>query len=147
MTRKIRFLLTAMLITWLTTTSFIPQTGEPWSAKQLMEPGKLAAILKSDTAKKPLIVSIGPEALIPGSIDVGPVSNDMKRFRQLLSEKDKDTEMIIYCGCCPFKHCPNIRPAITYLKEHGFTSYKLLNLPNNIKVDWIDHGYPVQSDN
>jgi len=146
MIKKISFLLIATVTMWLTTTGLIPQSGEPWSAKQLMEPGKLAAILKNDTIIKPLIVSVGPGALIPGSIDPGPVSDDMGLFKQLLSEKDKNVEIVVYCGCCPFKHCPNIRPAITYLKEHGFTSYRLLNLPNNIKVDWIDRGYPVQSD-
>jgi hypothetical protein len=36
-----------------------------------------------------------------------------------------------------------VRPAIDALKEMKFTNYYLLDLPNNIKKDWIDKGYPV----
>jgi len=50
---------------------------------------------------------------------------------------------VIYCGCCPFEHCPNVRPAFQLLNEMKFTNQKLLNLSTNLKTDWIDKGYPV----
>ena len=53
--------------------------------------------------------------------------------------------VVVYCGCCPFEHCPNIRPAMAVLKEMNFTDYYLLNLLRNIKINWIDKGYPVSS--
>lgn len=37
------------------------------------------------------------------------------------------------------------RPAIQALKDMNFTNYKLLNLPHNIKIDWIDMGYPTSN--
>jgi thiosulfate/3-mercaptopyruvate sulfurtransferase len=38
---------------------------------------------------------------------------------------------------------PYIRPAMALLKNMQFSNYKLLNLPQNVKVDWIDKGYPI----
>jgi hypothetical protein len=51
--------------------------------------------------------------------------------------------VVIYCGCCPFRNCPNIRPAFNLLKEKGYTKPRLLNLKQNLKVDWTDYGYPM----
>jgi hypothetical protein len=53
--------------------------------------------------------------------------------------------VIIYCGCCPFDKCPNIRPAFAALKEMGFKNARLLDLPKNIKADWLDKNYPAAS--
>jgi hypothetical protein len=30
------------------------------------------------------------------------------------------------------------------LNDMGFKNHKLLNIPQNIKVDWIDKGYAVK---
>jgi len=68
----------------------------------------------------------------------------MAKLREQLSTLSKDTSIVIYCGCCPFEHCPNVRPAIDALKEMNFVNYRLLNLPNNIKTDWIDKGLPTK---
>jgi hypothetical protein len=35
-----------------------------------------------------------------------------------------------------------VRPALALLQQMKFTNYHLLNLPHNIKVDWIEKGYP-----
>jgi hypothetical protein len=61
-----------------------------------------------------------------------------------LSTLPKDANIVIYCGCCPFVKCPNIRPAFTLLNKMGFKKHKLLNLSHNVKTDWIDKGYPVR---
>ncbi len=120
------------------------QTPENWTADQLVEPAALAATLES---KKdiPVIYSVGPGAVIPHSIDVG-MANDEKNldlFKKAISKLPKTTNIVIYCGCCPFEHCPNVRPAIDVLQKMNFTNYHLLNLPHNIKTDWISKGYPV----
>lgn len=115
-----------------------------WTDKQLMEPAELANAI---TAKKniPVIINIGPDATIPNSVNVGMVNNakGLKKLKVQLQKMNKDEKLVIYCGCCPFEHCPNARPAIDALKEMQFTNYYLLNLPHNIKKDWIDKGYPV----
>lgn len=115
-----------------------------WTEKQLMEPADLAAAIK---AKKdvPVIISVGPGATIPNSVDLGMVNNaeGLQKLRERLKSVDKDKKVVIYCGCCPFEHCPNARPAVNALKEMKFTNYYLLDLPHNLKKDWIDKGYPV----
>ena len=115
-----------------------------WTANQLLQPADLAKTIALDK-NVPLIYSVGPGALIPHSIAIG-MTNDEKNleaFKKKLSGVSKEVNIVVYCGCCPFEHCPNVRPAIDALKALYFTHYKLLNLPKNIKADWIDKGYPV----
>lgn len=118
---------------------------EPWRPDQLMAPADLAAIIKGNDATKPLIISIGPAATIKSSVEVGPAQEvaNIAKLEQLLSKEPKDRAIVIYCGCCPFRNCPNVRPAFNKLNEMGFKNHKLLNLANNIKTDWLDLGYPV----
>lgn len=118
---------------------------EPWTDSQLLPTKELADQINDSGKSKPLIINIGPQAVIKGSVDVGPgkEKTNIKALEKLLAKEDKNKEVVIYCGCCPFEKCPNIRPAFNQLKELGFTNAKLLNIPQNIKVDWIDKGYPV----
>jgi thiosulfate/3-mercaptopyruvate sulfurtransferase len=119
---------------------------EPWKPSQLLSPADLAKIIQDPTAKQPFIFCIGPGAVVKGSIDIGPTrdSNNLAKLRQQLNKLPKDAAVVIYCGCCPFEHCPNIRPAFTLLNEMKFTHPQLLNLEHNIKLDWINKGYPVE---
>ncbi|HVG40846.1 MAG TPA: hypothetical protein VM888_04465 [Chitinophagaceae bacterium] len=120
------------------------QNAENWTAKQLMEPAALAQLI---TSKKnvPIIISVGPGAVIPQSISIGPANDkdNLDKLKREVKAMDKKATIVLYCGCCPFEHCPNVRPAIAALKELNFTNYKLLNIPKNIKTDWISKGYPT----
>ena len=119
--------------------------AEPWTSAQLESPENLAKIIKDPKAKQPIIFCVGPGAIIKGSIDIGPArdSANLAKLKQRLDRLPKDADIIIYCGCCPFEHCPNIRPAFTLLNQMTFTRQKLLNLEHNVKIDWINKGYPV----
>lgn len=123
------------------------KTEEPWTNEQLIEPAELAGIINDSKTPKPVIFSIGPNATIKGSIDIGFVTQNgnLKKLETELLKLLKDTSIVIYCGCCPFQHCPNIRPAFSLLNKMKFTNHKLLDLPKNIKVDWIDKGYPKRN--
>ncbi len=120
------------------------QNPENWTTKQLIEPSELAQVLQAEK-DLPVIISVGPGATIPHSIETGTVKDqeNLDKFKKELSTVPKEYKIVIYCGCCPFEHCPNVRPAIAVLKDMKFTNYQLLNLPHNIKADWIDKGYPV----
>jgi hypothetical protein len=120
------------------------QNPPNWTRKQLMEPSQLADAITTKT-DVPVIVSVGPGATIPNSIDVGMCSTEegLNKLKTQLNSIAKNQKIVIYCGCCPFERCPNVRPAIDVLKQMNFTNYFLLNLPHNIKIDWIDQGYPV----
>lgn len=69
---------------------------------------------------------------------------NLEKLKMQLSNLPTGTEIVIYCGCCPFEHCPNIRPAFILLNEMKFTNAHLLNLEHNIKTDWVAKGYPTQ---
>ena len=118
---------------------------EPWAKDQLIEPSQLAEILNDPAKKAPLILDIGFFGGIKNSIKIGPAREkaNVDKLHQFLSSQPKDADIVIYCGCCPFKDCPNIRPAFSVLREMGFTNAKLLNLPHNLKTDWSDKGYPM----
>ena len=120
------------------------QNPENWTSKQLTEPSALAATLK-ENKDVPVMFSVGPGAIIPNSIDIGMVKDEknLAKFREQISKLPKSTNILIYCGCCPFEHCPDVRPAIALLQSMQFTNYHLLDLPNNIKTDWIAKGYPT----
>jgi thiosulfate/3-mercaptopyruvate sulfurtransferase len=117
---------------------------EPWTVKQLMAPADLASMLNNPNAKKPVVYSVGPGALIRGSIDMGPAHEkaNLEKLREAISRLPKNADIVIYCGCCPFDRCPNIRPAFTLLNEMKYSNARLLNLEHNIKTDWVSKGYP-----
>jgi thiosulfate/3-mercaptopyruvate sulfurtransferase len=117
---------------------------EPWTDQQLMAPADLAAIINDPNAKKPVIICVGPGALIKGSLDAGPAKEkeNLEKLKRQLDKLPRDANVVIYCGCCPFEHCPNIRPAFTLLNEMKFSNAHLLNLEHNIKTDWVAKGYP-----
>lgn len=128
----------------LTVQNLYAQQPENWTKNQLIEPSTLAETIKSGK-DVPVIISVGPGAPIPNSIETGMAKEkeNLDTLKNKLSIVPKDAKIVIYCGCCPFEHCPNVRPAIALLKDMKFTNFQLLDLPHNIKTDWIDKGYPV----
>ena len=120
-------------------------TAEPWNKDQLMEPADLASLINEGKDGDLIIYSIGPSAIIKNSVNIGAVRNqaNLQKLETQLQKLPKNQELVIYCGCCPFKNCPNVRPAFSLLNKMKFTNHKLLNLPNNVKTDWIDKGYPM----
>jgi|SRR6185312_15726321 len=123
------------------------QESENWTKDQLMEPSALAETIQS-CKDIPLIYCVGPGVVIPHSIDIGMTRDkeSLQKFKAAIDKLPRTSRIVIYCGCCPFAKCPNVRPAIAALKEMKFTNYYLLNLPDNIKKDWISKGYPQVSD-
>jgi thiosulfate/3-mercaptopyruvate sulfurtransferase len=122
------------------------QSAGSWKPDQLLSQAHLAALIKDPSAEKPLIINIGPAGSIKGSVEIESVNKkeNLEKLKELLSKENRSREVVVYCGCCPYKNCPNIRPAFSLLNSLEFINYKLLDLPHNLKVDWIDHGYPME---
>lgn len=118
---------------------------DPWKQTQLMSTKTLADKINQNKMKNTVVVNIGPDAVIKNSFNVGPTKDEanISKLKDYLKKISKDKEVVIYCGCCPFDKCPNIRPAFKTLINLGYKNTKLLNIPQNIKVDWIDKGYPI----
>jgi hypothetical protein len=150
-----KYLLVVVILAGFTAASFAQDQPaqnartktEPWTQSQLMAPKVLAHKISDHQTKDMLILCVGPMALIKGSVDIGPAENpaNLQKLKNYLKDVKKDKEVVIYCGCCPFDRCPNIRPAFKVLNEMGFKNAKLLNLSHNIKTDWLDKGYPTNN--
>jgi thiosulfate/3-mercaptopyruvate sulfurtransferase len=110
----------------------------------------LAATLRG-SGPKPLILQVGPQRLyryahIPGAEYVGAASEPagIEALRKRVQGMKRTAAIVIYCGCCPWQHCPNIQPAYDELRKLGFRNARALYLPNNFKTDWDDKGYPTE---
>lgn len=117
-----------------------------YATSQLMPTADLLKILNNPSAKKPLIYNIGFVGNIKGAEKLAPASKaeGLKILKQKTRNLPKQTQIVVYCGCCPFEHCPNVKPAYTLLQEMGFHNVKILDLPTSIKADWMDKGYPME---
>jgi rhodanese-related sulfurtransferase len=73
-----------------------------------------------------------------GSSDAG-----QQKLRDRVKGLPKNTAIVIYCGCCPWGHCPNIHPAFQALHSLGFTNVKAVYIANDFGTDWVQKGYPV----
>ena len=114
----------------------------------LLKPAELAATLRG--GPKPVIIQVGfkvlyDEAHIPGAIYAGPTSKDegIEALKTAAANIGKDQQVVIYCGCCPWEHCPNVAAAWRVLKELGFSNLKVLYIPTNFGTDWVAKGYPI----
>lgn len=115
-----------------------------------LTPEELVKALKAPKGPKPLLFQVGSHMLylqahIPGSEYLGAGSTEvgLQNLRQRANLLRKNSAIVLYCGCCPWNHCPNLNPAYDALRQMGFTNVKVLYLANNFGVDWVDKGYPV----
>jgi hypothetical protein len=82
---------------------------------------------------------------IPHAIFAGPGNKPegVAALRMAVNKLPPSAEIVIYCGCCPMKDCPNIRPAYRNVKELGFDGVRVLDLQTNFHTDWVAKGYPI----
>ena len=119
-------------------------------SSRLINPEDLVKVLQSTKGEKPLVVYVGPHVLyaqahIPGSEYVGQVSSQygLDQLRKGVESLPRKKFIVIYCGCCPWSHCPNVKPADDALQAMGFTNVKVLYIADNFGADWVDKGYPT----
>lgn len=116
-----------------------------------IQPAELAALLATK-GTAPVIFQVGfrvlyAQAHIPGAHYVGPASETSaldELHHDEVQPLPKSTPIILYCGCCPWDRCPNLRPAYQALQELHFASVRALHIDKNFGVDWVDKGYPVE---
>jgi hypothetical protein len=122
---------------------------DPWRASELMEPAELADRLRRSGESVHVICVAFPvlyrQRHIAGAELAGPTSKPegLAALNSAL-ENLKETDLVVlYCGCCPMRQCPNIRPAYSTAKTRDFQNIRVLNLPTNFHTDWTAKGYPV----
>jgi thiosulfate/3-mercaptopyruvate sulfurtransferase len=114
----------------------------------MIQPKELAATLTKD-GPKPIVIQVGPNVMyrskhIPGAIYAGPGQKQegLDMLKAAVAKYPKDREIVLYCGCCPWDRCPNVAPAMTLLKDLGYTKVKAMYVKENFKTDWTDQGFP-----
>jgi thiosulfate/3-mercaptopyruvate sulfurtransferase len=117
---------------------------------RLINPDELVKILQSAKSEKPLMIQVGSHVLytqahIPGSEYIGPASSEigLQSLRKRVESIPRNRFIVLYCGCCPWSHCPNVLPADDALHAMGFANVKVLYLANNFGADWVEKGFPV----
>ena len=119
-------------------------------ATRLINPEDLVKLLQSSGKDKPLMIQVGSHVLfsqahIPGSEYIGPASSEagLQQLRKRVESLPHTKFIVVYCGCCPWSHCPNVKPADDALRTLGFTNVKVLYIADNFGANWVDKGYPV----
>lgn len=116
----------------------------------LLAPAALTARMADIESGKVAVYYVGPDELfakhrVPGAKKLGPVSTDEGRAALVaaLASLPPDGEAVVYCGCCPVRSCPNVRPASAVIRASGRKNARVLDLPTRFTTDWTDKGYPV----
>ena len=123
-------------------------TSVPWSDAQTVQPADLNKEL-ANPKTAPVVLFVGFERLysaghIKGAQYHGSGGNSegLRQIKSWAAGLPRSTNLVIYCGCCPLDHCPNIRPAFTALHDLGFTQLRVLILPTSFEADWANKGLP-----
>jgi hypothetical protein len=128
----------------------VPASGAPGIPSSfLVQPSELVQMIQAQ--EKPVVLQVGShvlyaEAHLAGAEYIGAAGSPagITALQDRLSKLSKDQLIVIYCGCCPWVRCPNIRPAYEQLHAMGFTRVKVLYVENNFGKDWVDKGYPSE---
>lgn len=127
-----------------------PASDLPPGSSQLINPDDLVQMLQSTEGQKPLVLNVGPSILymqahIPGSEYIGATAGrqSLERLKTRVKSLPRSQSIVLYCGCCPWSRCPNVRPAYNELHAMGFTNVKVLYIADNFGADWVDKGYPT----
>jgi thiosulfate/3-mercaptopyruvate sulfurtransferase len=128
------------------------KAGDPWSDAQVLHAADLVRELgTSKDGTRAIIIYVGFRTLfegghVPGAAFHGTSSKEdgLVELKKFLATLPKSANLIIYCGCCPFDRCPNIRPAYNAVHDLGFSNVRVLVLPISFAADWVEKGYAIQ---
>lgn len=146
-------LISSLLVTALLGPAVLPgaRLNDPWDQGQTVQPADFARELQQEKDPQPTVIYVGVRALyegahIPGAVFYGPGSTEpglaeLKKFAETLP---KNSDVVLYCGCCPLEKCPNLRPAFAALQANRFARLRVLILPTSFNADWVEKGFPVR---
>lgn len=128
-----------------------PTPADSIASARLIQPEDLARALADTTSERPMVLQVGFKVLfrsghIPGSRFIGPGSKPegVVALTQALAKIPRSHEVVLYCGCCPWADCPNIRPAFRAAQRMGYRNVRVLYIAKNLQHDWVEKGLPVR---
>jgi thiosulfate/3-mercaptopyruvate sulfurtransferase len=114
---------------------------------ELVQPAELVTMLQG--ADKPLVLQVGPKVMFDqGHIagaeygGAGGQASGLAALREKVKDLARDKVVVLYCGCCPWEKCPNIRAAYWEMRKLGFVKVKALYIAQDFGTDWVEKGYP-----
>jgi hypothetical protein len=123
----------------------------PIPKADLISAQDLAKILQSPPHERPLLIYVGfrlpyTQVHLPGSAFFGPAADAavVQQLQKHMEALPRTRFIVVYCGCCPWSRCPNVKPAYEALHNMGFRKLKVLYIPDNLGTDWVNKGYPVE---
>jgi hypothetical protein len=123
-----------------------PPVAKAIPEASLIRVKELAKVLAGPTAQRPAVLHVGYHVLyrgghIKGSRYIGPASKPegLQALREAVRKLPRTQAVVLYCGCCPWTDCPNVRPAYAALESTG-RKVKILYIAKNLQQDWIDVG-------
>lgn len=143
------FIIGAVTAIFLVASACAFSATNPWSQNQVIQPATLARQLQNG-GNKPLLLQVGFESLyeqghIPGAKYCGPARSPegIQNLKNCVRDVPHTRAIVLYCGCCPWAECPNIRPAFKVMKAMGFSDVKVLYIAHNFGRNWAQKGYPT----
>ena len=128
-----------------------PNPVGKWQPSELIRPQELIVKVRDNGPSKPVIIFTGFMPLyraghVPGAVFGGPASSaaSLETLKRAVAGVPKNREIVVYCACCPWEACPNVRPAVELLHQLGYKQVKALVIPSNLEADWTAKGYPLQ---
>ncbi len=122
----------------------------PWTTGDVIHVDDLSKIVQTKSTA-PLLLQVGfaiqyKSKHSPGAIYAGPGREEagLAELRKAVADVPKDRQIVLYCGCCPWDHCPNMKPAFTLLHSLGYTKVRVVEIPNSFLKDWAEKGLPVE---
>ena len=119
-------------------------------SSDVIQPAELARLLADTTAAHPKLIHVGFDPLyrsghIPGSVYAGAASKPegLATLKTLLKTVPTDQPIVLYCGCCPWADCPNVRPAFQAAIESGHEHVRVMFIQKTLEHDWTNPGFPT----
>ncbi|MBL8613285.1 MAG: hypothetical protein JNL38_38445 [Myxococcales bacterium] len=141
----------AFLLGTLTAAVSCQRPGGDEPAAPKMAPATLAGRIADVKAGKVAVLYVGPDALfkrgrVPGAVNVGEAGSSagLAAIKAAIAKLPPETEVVLYCGCCPVASCPNVRPAGAAVRAARPNNGYVLDLPTRFADDWADKGYPTE---
>lgn len=129
------------------------RADEVTTDKDRIAVSELARSLADPATDRPRILQVGAlglyrRARVPGARYAGMASTaeGLASLDRCLDSFARSAPVVLYCGCCPWSHCANVAPAFRRARERGYRRTRVLYLASDFTTDWIDAGYPVETD-
>lgn len=124
--------------------------AQDFAPGSVIEPTQLAALL-TQSGEKPAVICVGFKFLydtahVPGALYLGPAreAGGLASLEKWAEDIPRNRAVVLYCGCCPWDKCPNVRPAYAALKKKGSAHLMVLHINQDFAKDWVEKGLPTE---